>query len=283
MYASPHGTAVRPARAPRACPLLPSLLATALWAALPVHAADLTGPLEVSAGNSLQLGADDVLTHGAGGFALTVTGAGSSALVDGSRINVTGNGSAVSAANGGQVQLRGATLSIAPATGVGVYALYANGAGSVIDARDVDIDATRNASGFGVVQAYNGGVVHYTGGRIAMTGGVGTLVGASGKGSEAHLDNLQMSADSGARLRADSAGLLTIRNSRITLAPAASSPASPSMAWAAAPSCTTPTCRTVGSISTAVAACCWRTSKRTRWAAACACSAAASTRPIPAR
>jgi hypothetical protein len=30
-----------------------------------------------------------------------------------------------------------ATLSIAPATGTGFYALYANGAGSVIDARDV--------------------------------------------------------------------------------------------------------------------------------------------------
>ena len=61
MYASPHGAAVRPARA-RACPLLPTLLATALWAALPVHAADLTGPLQVSDGNTLQLGADDVLT-----------------------------------------------------------------------------------------------------------------------------------------------------------------------------------------------------------------------------
>ena len=33
-------------------PLLPSLLATALWAALPVHAADLTGPLQVSDGNT---------------------------------------------------------------------------------------------------------------------------------------------------------------------------------------------------------------------------------------
>jgi autotransporter family porin len=70
MYASPHGTAVRRARAPRACPLLPSLLATALWAALPVHAADLTGPLLVNDGDTLQLGADDVL-HSAGGFALT--------------------------------------------------------------------------------------------------------------------------------------------------------------------------------------------------------------------
>ncbi|MGG2099440.1 hypothetical protein [Stenotrophomonas sp. NRRL B-14846] len=54
---------------------------------------------------------------------------------------------------------------------------------------------------------------------MAMTGGVGTLAGASGKGSEVHLDTLQMNADSGARLRAESAGLLTIRNSRITLAP----------------------------------------------------------------
>ena len=61
------------------------------------------------------------------------------------------------------MQLRNATLSIAPATGTGFYALYANGAGSVIDARDVDIDATRNGSGFGSVQAYNGGVIHYAG------------------------------------------------------------------------------------------------------------------------
>ncbi|PZP75719.1 MAG: autotransporter outer membrane beta-barrel domain-containing protein, partial [Stenotrophomonas maltophilia] len=166
------------ARATRV-PLIPSLLATALWAALPAYATELTGPLQVSDGDSLQLGADDVLNHSAGSFALTVTGTGSNALIDGSRINVTGNGSAVTAANGGQVQLRGATLSIAPATGTGFYALYANGAGSVIDARDVDIDTIRNGSGYASVQAYNGGVIRYTGGRIAMTGGVGTLVGAS--------------------------------------------------------------------------------------------------------
>ncbi|MBH1528230.1 autotransporter outer membrane beta-barrel domain-containing protein [Stenotrophomonas maltophilia] len=220
MNASPtrHRRAYGRARATRV-PLIPSLLATALWAALPAHAADLTGPLLVNDGDSLQLGADDVLNHSAGSFALTVTGTGSNALIDGSRIHVTGNGSGVSAANGGQVQLRGATLSIAPATGTGFYALYANGAGSVIDARDVDIDTTRNGSGYASVQASNGGVIRYTGGRIAMTGGVGTLAGASGKGSEVHLDTLQMSADSGARLRAESAGLLTIRNSRITLAP----------------------------------------------------------------
>ncbi|MHC1655146.1 autotransporter outer membrane beta-barrel domain-containing protein [Stenotrophomonas maltophilia] len=200
-------------------PLLPSLLATALWAALPVHAADLSGPLTVTDGDQLLLGADDVLSHSGGGFALTATGAGSRALLEGSRINVSGNGSAISAANGGQVQLRDAVLSIAPASGTGFYALYATGAGSVIEARDVDIDATRNGSGFASVQAYNGGVIRYGGGRITMTGGVGTLVGASGKGSEVHLDTLQMSADSGARLRAESGGLLTIRNSRISLAP----------------------------------------------------------------
>jgi autotransporter family porin len=45
-------------------------LATALWAALPAHAADLTGPLLVNDGDTLQLGADDVLTHSAGSFAL---------------------------------------------------------------------------------------------------------------------------------------------------------------------------------------------------------------------
>jgi autotransporter family porin len=220
MNASPTRCRRASARARRnSTPLLPSLLATALWAALPVQAADLSGPLTVADGDQLLLGADDVLNHSAGGFALTATGAGSRALLEGSRINVSGNGSAVSAANGGQVQLRDAVLSIAPASGTGFYALYATGAGSVIDARDVDIDATRNGSGFASVQAYNGGVVRYGGGRITMTGGVGTLVGASGKGSEVHLDALQMSADSGARLRAESGGLLTIRNSRISLAP----------------------------------------------------------------
>ncbi|MGG2099439.1 hypothetical protein [Stenotrophomonas sp. NRRL B-14846] len=164
MNASPtrHRRAYGRARATRV-PLIPSLLATALWAALPVHAADLTGPLLVNDGDSLQLGADDVLNHNAGSFALAVTGNGSNALIDGSRIHVTGNGSGVSAANGGQVQLRGATLSIAPATGTGFYALYANGAGSVIDARDVDIETTRNGSGYGSVQASNGGVIRYTG------------------------------------------------------------------------------------------------------------------------
>lgn len=208
---------------PRACatrvPLIPGLLASALCAALPAHAAELTGPLQVSDGDSLQLGADDVLSHSASGFALTVSGAGSHAQIAGSHIKVTGNGSAVSATQGGQVQLQGATLSIAPATGVGFYALYASGAGSVIDAHDVDIDGTHNGSGYASVQAYNGGVLRYRGGRITVSGGVGTLAGASGNGSEVHLDNLQMSAGSGARLRAESAGLLTIRNSRITLAP----------------------------------------------------------------
>ncbi|HDS1581169.1 TPA: autotransporter outer membrane beta-barrel domain-containing protein [Stenotrophomonas maltophilia] len=220
MNASP----TRPRRASaRACatrvPLIPGLLASALCAALPAHAAELTGPLQVSGGDSLQLGADDVLSHSASGFALTVSGAGSHAQIAGSHIKVTGNGSAVSATQGGQVQLQGATLSIAPATGVGFYALYASGAGSVIDAHDVDIDGTHNGSGYASVQAYNGGVLRYRGGRITVSGGVGTLAGASGNGSEVHLDNLQMSAGSGARLRAESAGLLTIRNSRITLAP----------------------------------------------------------------
>jgi len=136
MYASP----TRRHRA--AAPLIPSLLATALWAALPVHATDLTGPVQVSDGNSLQLGADDVITHSTGGDALTVAGVGSHALVDGSTINVTGKGNAVRASNGGQVELRGATLA-APTTDAGFIALTADGAGSVIDARDVNIDTMR--------------------------------------------------------------------------------------------------------------------------------------------
>ena len=219
MSASPTRRHRAPGRARLApAPLLPSMLATSLWAALPVHAAELTGPVQVSDGNSLQLGEDDVLTQAAGSFALTVTGAGSNALIDGSSINVTGNGSAVSAANGGHVQLRGATLSIAPATGTGFYALYANGAGSVIEAHDVEIDATRNGSGYGSVQAYNGGIIRYTGGRLATTGG-GTLAGASGSGSELHMSDLVMSAGKGGSLRADRAGILTIRSSRISIAP----------------------------------------------------------------
>ena len=78
MNASPtrHGRAYGRAHGKRV-PLIPSLLATALWAALPAHAADLTGPLLVNDGDTLQLGADDVLTHSAGSFALAVTGTGS--------------------------------------------------------------------------------------------------------------------------------------------------------------------------------------------------------------
>ncbi|MFB8831661.1 hypothetical protein ACE0DR_25805 [Azotobacter sp. CWF10] len=186
---------------------------------MPVHAADLTGPLQVSDGNSLQLGTDDVLTHGAGSFALAVTGAGSSALIDGSRINVTGNGSAVSAANGGRVQLRGCHPVDRTRHRRGLLRAVCHRSRQCY--RCARCRHRCHAQWQRIWQ--RAGLQRWRDplhrGCLSATGTGAVLAGASGKGSELHLADLQMSADGGARLRADSAGLLTIRNSRITLAP----------------------------------------------------------------
>jgi autotransporter family porin len=255
-------------------------LATAPLPALPAHAADLTGPLLVNDGEHLQL-------------VPTTSSPTVRAAHCGHRYRQQCTDRRQPhprdwqwqrgvSANGGQVQLRDATLSIAPATGTGFYALYANGAGSVIDARDVDIDATRNGSGFGSVQAYNGGVIHYAGGSLSMTGTGGTLAGASGKGSELP----GRSADE-RRRRCPPAR----RQCRPADDPQQPHHLAPGgiLAGVAADGVGSRAelydtyLQAVGSISTAAAACCWRTWKPIRWAAACACSAAVSARPIPAR
>ena len=151
-------------------PLIPSLLASALWAALPVHAAELQGPLKVTDGGSLQLGADDTLSHSAGGYALEANGVGSTITVNGSWISSTGGGSGILASAGGSVLIEGGILQVGDGSTTVGYALNASGAGSVIRANNLVINAYRNGSGYGTVNATGGGKVWLNGGSVSSGG-----------------------------------------------------------------------------------------------------------------
>lgn len=207
------------ARASR-LPLIPSLLASALWAALPVHAADLTGPLKVTDGGSLQLGADDTLLHSAGGFALDVDGAGSTATVDGSRIEITGGGSGIQAKAGGNVLIEGGHIQLGNGSGsTAGYALNASGLGSVIRANNLVIDAYRNGSGYGTVNATGGGKLWLNGGSVSSGG---HALYSSGVGSELHVSRTTINNGANSAAYADGGALLSLESLTMTFAEAAS-------------------------------------------------------------
>ncbi|QKW58975.1 autotransporter outer membrane beta-barrel domain-containing protein [Stenotrophomonas sp. NA06056] len=207
------------ARASR-LPLIPSLLASALWAALPVHAADLTGPLKVTDGGSLQLGADDTLLHSAGGFALDVDGAGSTATVDGSRIEITGGGSGIQAKAGGNVLVEGGHIQLGNGSGsTAGYALNASGLGSVIRANNLVIDAYRNGSGYGTVNATAGGKLWLNGGSVSSGG---HALYSSGVGSELHVSGTTINNGANSAAYADGGALLSLESLTMTFAEAAS-------------------------------------------------------------
>lgn len=202
---------------PAPAPLLPSLLATALWAALPAQAADLTGPLKVINGETLQLDANDTLLHSVGGFALDVNGAGSTATLDGTHVDVTGGGSAIQASAGGSVLVQGGHIQLGNGSSSVGYALNATGAGSVIRASNLVIDAYRNGSGYGTVNATNGGKVWLDGGSVSSDGH--TLY-SSGRGSELHVSGTTISNGAGRAAYAEGGALLSLESLTMTFAQA---------------------------------------------------------------
>lgn len=204
------------ARASR-LPLIPSLLASALWAALPLHAAELQGPLKVTDGGSLQLGADDTVLHSAGGYALEANGAGSNATVEGSHIEISGGGSGILASAGGSVQVDGGHLQIGNGGATVGYALNASGAGSVIRANNLAIDAYRNGSGYGTVNATGGGTLWLTGGRVSSGG---HALYASGRDSELHVSGTEINSGANSGAYADGGALLTMDSLTLTFATA---------------------------------------------------------------
>ncbi|ACF50439.1 autotransporter outer membrane beta-barrel domain-containing protein [Stenotrophomonas maltophilia] len=198
-------------------PLIPSLLATALWAALPVQAAELQGPLKVVNGESLQLGADDRLLHSGGGFALDVNGAGSTATIDGSRIDITHGGSGIQAMAGGTVLIEGGHIQLGNVTDNAGYALNASGAGSVIRANNLVIDAYRNSSGYGTVNATNGGKLWLNGGSVSSEG---HALYSSGRGSELHVSGTTISNGANRGVYAEGGALLSLDALSMTFAEA---------------------------------------------------------------
>lgn len=196
-------------------PLVPTLLASALWAALPAGAAEHVGPVYVNDGTSKTLGSDDVVRVSNNSNVVWAAGSGSTIIVDGSRLEALGPGGGATALDGGHVVLRGATIAANANT------LYANGAGSVIDASNVSIVPGGTSTSGTAMQASTGGIINFTGGDITLSNINGSLV-ASDAGSAIHLDGVQVNAARNGRLRASNAGLLTVRDSQIAFAPGGS-------------------------------------------------------------
>ncbi len=200
-------------------PLIPSLLASALWAALPVHAAELQGPLKVTDGGSLQLGADDTLQHSASGYALEANGVGSTITVDGSWISSTGGGSGILASAGGSVVIEGGILQVGNGSTTVGYALNASGAGSVIRANNLVINAYRNGSGYGTVNATGGGKLWLNGGSVSSAG---HALYSTGRGSELHVTGTEINNGANSAVYAEGGALLSLESLEMTFAEASS-------------------------------------------------------------
>lgn len=200
-------------------PLIPSLLASALWAAMPAQAGELQGPLKVTDGGSLQLDAADTLLHSSAGFALDVNGAGSTATVNGSRIEITGGGSGVQASAGGSVVIEGGHIQLGNGSASVGYALNASGAGSEIRATNLIIDAYRNGSGYGTVNATGGGRIWLQGGSVSSGG---HALYATGRGSELHVTGTTISNGANSTAYAEGGALLSLESLTMTFAEATS-------------------------------------------------------------
>ncbi|MEG0185088.1 MAG: autotransporter outer membrane beta-barrel domain-containing protein, partial [Stenotrophomonas sp.] len=200
-------------------PLIPSLLASALWAVLPAQASELQGPLKVVDGGSLQLEAADTLLHSGSGFALEVSGAGSTANLDGSRIEITGGGSGVKASAGGNVLIEGGHIQLGNGSESVGYALNASGAGSEIRASNLVIDAYRNGSGYGTVNATGGGRIWLQGGSVSSGG---HALYATGRGSELHVTGTTISNGANSAAYAEGGALLSLESLTMTFAEATS-------------------------------------------------------------
>lgn len=208
----------RPRRAPvraRAgrSPLIPSLLATALCAALPVQAADLA-PITVEGGSEQTIDAGNRVVNSGVAFAVTAKDAGTRLTLNGAPILVTGSGSAVRALSGASVALNDLTIELGSGS---AYALLADAPGSIIETSNVDIGSAGSAGGRGPLVAQNGGQILFRGGSLNSTAGV-ALATSTGTDSLVSFDGSTIQGARGARLMATSGGLLSISNSRIDIA-----------------------------------------------------------------
>jgi autotransporter family porin len=192
-------------------PFVPSLLANALWMALPLQAAEIHGPVYVNNGASVELGADDIVQASGSSKAVWVRGAGSLATINGSRIETQGSGGGVQASDGGQVLIRDASISAD-----GSNALYAAGVGSVVDATNVSLSLGGYGIGLSGVQAYNGGVIRYASGHATQADANYSFI-STGAGSELHIRDLNLDTKKEGSLRASLGGLLTVRDSHISM------------------------------------------------------------------
>ena len=139
----PSAGAHRPVR-------LPSLLASALCAALPAAAADFTGPVLVDDGSALLLGQADRVTQAGRGYTLTASGPQSMIAATGTHFDIADGGSGFQATAGGAVDAQAIDLQMA-----GGSVARATGMGSLVRMRRtaiaIDGNTTLNATAGGVV------------------------------------------------------------------------------------------------------------------------------------
>ncbi len=191
-------------------------LGAALLAALPASALDYTVPITVNAGESLDLASGDSVLHTGSSYAVTVTGQDSTLHATDLDLGVTGNGSGIGAMSGGSVQIEGGHIQLGDGSASVGYALNASGAGSVIRANNLVIDAYRNGSGYGTVNATGGGKVWLTGGRVSSGG---HALYATGSGSELHVTGTEINNGGNSAVSAEGGALLAMEALQLTFAP----------------------------------------------------------------
>lgn len=188
-------------------------LAVALAAALPAMAVEHTTPILVNAGESLDVPSGDSMLHTGSGYAATALGQGAALTITDLDLRVTNRGSGINASTGGQVQINGGHIQLGGGTDTVFAALNATGTGSVLRADNLQIDADRNGSGFGTVNALNGGQVWLTGGRINSSG---TVLQASDARSELHVSGTTLNIQSNGSVQASGGGLLDLRDLQLS-------------------------------------------------------------------
>lgn len=191
-------------------------LGAALLAALPASALDYTAPITVNAGESLDLASGDSVLHTGSSYAVTVTGRDATLHATDLDLRVTGNGSGIGALAGGSVQIEGGHIQLGDGSASVGYALNASGAGSVIRANNLVIDAYRNGSGYGTVNATSGGKVWLTGGRVSSGG---HALYATGSGSELHVTGTEINNGGNSAVYAEGGALLAMESLQLGFAP----------------------------------------------------------------
>ncbi|MGH8044051.1 MAG: hypothetical protein ACREOX_05550, partial [Stenotrophomonas sp.] len=185
-------------------------LGVAMLASASAGATDYTAPILAGPGQSVQLVSGDTVRYTGSSYALTAQGQDASLAATDLDLVVTGaSGSGIAALAGGSVAIEGGRLKLGNGTANSVYALSASGAGSVIRANNLVIDAYRNASGFGTLDATAGGAIWLTGGSITSTG---TALTASGAGSALHLNGTTINSGPNSTARISNGALLSLES-----------------------------------------------------------------------